>query len=58
MGALIVSHENTRKRLSEGQVIEFVKEKLAASPKIALPVVTFANSITFHQRRRNLCLPC
>lgn len=35
-GAVIVAHENVRARLSEG-------------PSGALPVVTFADSVTFHQ---------
>jgi cyclase len=47
-GAFVVAHENVRKRMSSEQFIEFLKMKQAASPKGALPVVTFAGSITFH----------
>ena len=47
-GALIVAHENVRKRMSTDQFIELLKSKAAASPKIALPVVTFTRDITFH----------
>ncbi len=47
-GAIIVAHDNVRRRMNSEQFIEFMKMKLAASPKVALPVVTFAASITFH----------
>ncbi len=47
-GVLIVAHENVRKRMSVEQFIEAFKEKVAASPKLALPVVTFTDAVTFH----------
>lgn len=47
-GALIISHDNTRKRMTEEQFIEFFKSKMFPSPKGALPIVTFSNSVTFH----------
>lgn len=47
-GAIIVAHENVRKRMSTEQVIEFFKMPIKASPKAALPVVTFANALTLH----------
>ena len=47
-GAVIVAHENVRKRLSAEQVIEALKMKLPPAPKAALPVVTFTNDISFH----------
>ncbi|MEP7157425.1 MAG: MBL fold metallo-hydrolase [Betaproteobacteria bacterium] len=47
-GAIIVAQENVRKRLSSEQFIELMKSKVPASPKGALPVVTFTSDITFH----------
>jgi glyoxylase-like metal-dependent hydrolase (beta-lactamase superfamily II) len=47
-GALIVAHENVRKRMSTEQFIEFFGMKSPPSPKQALPVVTFTTDVTFH----------
>src|SRR4029450_11445383 len=47
-GALIVAHDNVRKRMSTEQFLEFMKMKIPAAPKDALPVVTFAQSVSFH----------
>jgi cyclase len=47
-GALLVAHENVRRRMSTDQFIEFLKLDVKASPAGALPVVTFTDSITFH----------
>lgn len=47
-GALIVSHENTRKRLTEEQFVEYFKMKLTPYPASALPVITFSEAVTFH----------
>lgn len=47
-GAAIVAHENVRTRLSSDQVIEFFNAPRPASPAAALPVITFAEDITFH----------
>ena len=47
-GSLIVAHENVRKRMSSDQFIQLLKSKAAASPKVALPVVTFTRDMTFH----------
>jgi len=47
-GALIVAHDNVRKRLSSEQFIEFLRAREPAQPKIAQPVVTFSNDVTFH----------
>lgn len=47
-GALIVAHDNVRKRMSSEQFIELMKMTVKASPKAALPVVTFGGSMTFH----------
>jgi glyoxylase-like metal-dependent hydrolase (beta-lactamase superfamily II) len=49
-GAIIVAHDNVRKRLSVDQFIEFAGQKMSfpASPPEALPVVTFSNDVTLH----------
>ncbi|HUQ27224.1 MAG TPA: MBL fold metallo-hydrolase [Usitatibacter sp.] len=47
-GAIIVAHENVRSRMSTEQFIELFKQKIPASPRGALPVVTFAGSVVFH----------
>jgi cyclase len=45
---LIVAHENVRKRMSSDQLIVFLDKPVKASPKAALPVVTFTKDIAFH----------
>jgi cyclase len=47
-GALIVAHDNVRKRMSAEQAIALFGMKQAAAPKVALPVVTVAGEISFH----------
>jgi len=47
-GSLIVAHENVRKRMSVEQFIEAFNMRTNASPPVALPVVTFAQSVSFH----------
>ena len=47
-GALIVAHDNVRKRMSSEGFIEFLNMKTQPDPKEALPVVTFASEVTFH----------
>jgi cyclase len=47
-GAIIVAHENVRRRMSTDQFIELFKEKVPASPRAALPIVTFAGTMSFH----------
>jgi cyclase len=47
-GAIIVAHENVRKRMGSEQLIEFFNQPIKASPKVALPVVTFDSSVSFH----------
>ncbi len=47
-GAIIVGHENVRKRMSTEQFIEFLGMKVKAEPRTALPVITFAQDTTFH----------
>ncbi|MGH7163677.1 MAG: MBL fold metallo-hydrolase [Planctomycetota bacterium] len=47
-GVLIVAHENVRKRMSVEQFQEAFGRKTPPAPEAALPVVTFAESVTFH----------
>jgi glyoxylase-like metal-dependent hydrolase (beta-lactamase superfamily II) len=47
-GAIIVAHDNVRKRLSVDYFFELFKETQKASPYEALPEITFADSVTFH----------
>ncbi len=45
---MIVAHENVRKRMAAGQLIEFLGNNVKPSPKAALPVVTFTQDVKFH----------
>ncbi len=47
-GALIVAHDNVRKRLSVEQFISLFDQKIPPSPAKALPVVTFSTTVAFH----------
>jgi cyclase len=46
--APIIAHDNVRKRMSTEQKSEFFKSTTPASPKEALPVVTFNESLSVH----------
>jgi cyclase len=48
MGALIYAHENVRRRMSVDGFIEALNTTVPASAKVALPVVTFTDAVTFH----------
>jgi glyoxylase-like metal-dependent hydrolase (beta-lactamase superfamily II) len=47
-GALIVAHDNVRKRMSTDQFMEFINMRTKPEPKAALPVVTFHGTMSFH----------
>jgi glyoxylase-like metal-dependent hydrolase (beta-lactamase superfamily II) len=47
-GAVILAHDNVRARMSADQVIAALDAKVPASPKAALPVVTFGDGVTLH----------
>ena len=47
-GAIIVAHENVRRRMSTEQFIEFFDTHVPPSPDMALPVVTFTDAVTLH----------
>jgi len=46
--APIIAHDNVRKRMSTEQRSEFFKQTTPASPKEALPVITFNQSLSVH----------
>lgn len=47
-GAVIVAHDNVRKRMSSEQFITAFGSKVPAAPAKALPVVTFADGLSLH----------
>ena len=47
-GALIVAHDNVRKRMGSEQFLAFFTMKIEPSPRAALPLVTFDANVTFH----------
>jgi cyclase len=47
-GAILVAHENVRKRMSTEQFIAAFNRKVEPSPEAALPIVTFTEAVTFH----------
>jgi cyclase len=47
-GALIFAHENVRRRMSTGQLIEAINRQEPASPHNALPVITFTDTVSFN----------
>jgi glyoxylase-like metal-dependent hydrolase (beta-lactamase superfamily II) len=47
-GAVIVAHDNVRKRLSTPQVVEMFHRSIPPAQPGALPVITFADSVSFH----------
>ena len=46
-GAMIVAHENVRKRMNPDEFLE-VMERSQQAPPDALPVVTFSDAVTFY----------
>lgn len=47
-GTVIVAHDNVRERMSTDQVMELWGRTVPASPKDALPVITYDDSVKFH----------
>lgn len=47
-GALIVAHDKVRERMSVEQFMQAFGRRVPAAPKAALPVITFAETISFH----------
>ncbi len=48
LGAVILAHDNVRTRMSSEQFMTALNQKIPASPKNALPVVTFGQAVTLH----------
>ncbi len=46
--SIIISHGNTRERLSTEQFSSFLNKTVAPLPESALPIITFSNEITFY----------
>jgi cyclase len=49
LGAIIVSHDNVRKRLSTEQFSEFFKRTIPPMSEKGLPIVTFSDNMTLFQ---------
>ncbi len=47
-GAVIVAHDNVRERLKQDNFIKEFLFRFPAQPREGLPVITFAESVTFH----------
>ena len=48
-GAIVVAHENVRRRMSSEQFSDFTKSATPPSPRAALPIVTFSGGmVAFH----------
>lgn len=47
-GAVILAHENVRVRMSNPQTIEALDRQVEPSPSMALPLVTFDDSVALH----------
>lgn len=47
-GAIIVAHENVRRRLSTEQFTAFFNRRSEPAPPAALPIVTFTDAVTFY----------
>lgn len=47
-GAIIVAHDNVRKRLQKGQFVAAFNVEVPAASPAALPVITFDQGVTFH----------
>jgi len=47
-GAIIIAHDNVRERMSVDQFMERLDRHVPASPRAALPIVTFDRALTLH----------
>ena len=53
-GAVILAHGNVRKRMSTNQLVKMFNREVPASPRVALPVVTFDRDVTIHYNDEEL----
>ena len=47
-GALIMAHDNVRKRMAAGQYMAAFDRQVEPAPDVALPVITFNDQLTLH----------
>lgn len=47
-GALIMAHDNVRKRMADGQYMQAFQMQIDPAPAVALPVLTFNDRLTLH----------
>ncbi len=47
-GTVILAQDNVRKRMSADQFMEWMDRQVPASPKAALPVITFQDKVSFY----------
>ncbi len=47
-GVVIVAHDKVRERMSKDNFIKAFNKEVPASPKVALPIITFNDRVTFH----------
>ncbi|MEO0616479.1 MAG: MBL fold metallo-hydrolase [Pseudomonadota bacterium] len=45
---VIMAHDNVRKRMAEGQFLEAFQMQIDPAPEVALPVLTFNDTLTLH----------
>ena len=53
-GAIIVAHDNVRKRLAKGQFMKVFNVEIPPAPPKALPVITFTDRVTFYWNNETL----
>lgn len=47
-GVVIVAHDNVHERMSKGGLIKAFNKQVPAAPEVALPVITFNDTVSFH----------
>ena len=53
-GAIIVSHDNVRKRLNSDQFFEFINQTIPALSENGLPIITFSENMTLYQNNEEI----
>ena len=53
-GAIIIAHDNVRRRLAKGQFMKAFNVEIPPAPPKALPVITFTDRVTFHWNNETL----
>jgi len=49
LGAIIISHDNVRKRLSTEQFMQYINKTFPALSEKGLPIITFSDNMTLYQ---------